>query len=42
MAMVARANAEVATVPIPVVNMWWLHTPKPMKPIIAPENTTIG
>ena len=41
-AIVASAKAESATVPMPVVNMWWLHTPKPMKPIMAPENTTIG
>jgi hypothetical protein len=41
-AIVARANAEVATVPMPVVNMWWLQTPKPMKPINAPEKTMTG
>ena len=41
-AMVASAKADVATVPMPVVNMWWLHTPKPMKPIITPEKTITG
>jgi hypothetical protein len=41
-AIVARAKAAVATVPMPVVNMWWLHTAKPRKPMHAPENTTIG
>jgi len=42
MAMVAREKAAVATVPMPVVNIWWDHTPKPRKPITAPEKTTIG
>ena len=42
MAMVAMAKAAVATVPMPVVNMWWLHTPKPMKPIATPEKTMTG
>jgi lactoylglutathione lyase len=41
-AMVAREKAAVAMVPRPVVNMWWDHTPKPRKPITAPENTTMG
>ena len=42
MAMVAREKAAVATAPMPVVNMWWLQTPKPRKPIQAPEKTTMG
>ena len=25
--------------PMPVVNMWWLHTPKPRKAMNAPEKT---
>ncbi len=41
-AIVASAKAAVATVPMPVVNIWWLQTEKPRKPIDAPENTTIG
>jgi len=41
-AMVARAKAAVATVPMPVVNMWWLQTAKPRNPMQAPEKTTIG
>ena len=41
-AIVMRAKAAVATVPMPVVNMWWLQTPKPRKPMEAPEKTTIG
>ena len=41
-AIVISANAAVAVVPMPVVNMWWLQTPKPRNPIEAPENTTIG
>ena len=41
-AMVVSAKAAVAIVPMPVVNMWWLQTPKPRKPMHAPEKTTIG
>ena len=41
-AIVARVKAAVATVPMPVVNMWWDHTPNPSRPMTAPENTTIG
>ena len=41
-AMVASEKAAVATVPIPVVNMWWLQTVNPRKPMQAPEKTTIG
>ena len=36
------ANADEATGPRPVVNMWWLHTAKPIKPIKIPAKTTIG
>ena len=25
--------------PMPVVNMWWLHTPNPRKAMNTPENT---
>ena len=32
-------KAEVATIPMPVVNMWWLQTAKPINPIMAPEKT---
>jgi hypothetical protein len=41
-AIVARENAAVATVPMPVVNIWCDHTPKPRKPMVAPEKTMIG
>ena len=41
-AIVISEKAAVATVPRPDVNMWWLHTPKPSRPMLAPEKTTIG
>ena len=31
--IVLAAKNEFAIGPRPVVNMWWLQTPKPMKPI---------
>ena len=39
MSMVRIEKAEVATTPIPVVNIWWLQTANPMNPMIAPEKT---
>ncbi len=38
--MVDSPNAEIATGPSPVANMWWAHTPQPMKPMAMPEKTT--
>ena len=26
--------------PRPEANMWWAHTPQPMKPMARPEKTT--
>ena len=40
MSIVDRPNAETATGPRPVANMWCAHTPQPMKPIAMPEKTT--
>ena len=42
MAMIAveMPNAVFATGPSPTANMWCAQTPKPMKPIAMPENTT--
>ena len=37
MSMVAMEKAASATGPMPTENMWWLHTPKPKKPIMMPE-----
>ncbi len=28
--------------PMPETNMWWAHTPKPMKPMATPEKTMNG
>ena len=42
MNIVETANAELATGPRPVANMWCAHTPNPMKPIAIPESTTTG
>ena len=42
MAIVDTAKADLATGPRPVANMWWAHTPQPMKPIAMPENTITG
>ena len=42
MAMVAMENTATDTGPRPVANMWWAHTPKPTRPMEAPENTTNG
>ena len=40
MIIVDTPKAVLATGPRPAANMWWAHTPKPMKPIAMPENTT--
>ena len=37
MSIVATAKAASATGPMPAANMWWLHTPKPKKPMRMPE-----
>jgi hypothetical protein len=42
MIIVESANAEIATGPSPVANMWCTQTPQPMNPIAMPENTTTG
>ena len=42
MIIVATPKPASAIGPIPDVNMWWDHTPKPMNPIATPENTTNG
>ena len=36
------AKAVLTTGPSPVVNMWWLHTAKPMKPMKMPERMITG
>ncbi len=36
MIIVLATKNESAIGPSPVVNMWWLHTPQPMKPISTP------
>ena len=38
-AIVEIAKAEFAAGPKPTVNMWWLQTNQPMKPIATPANT---
>ena len=40
MSIVESPNAEIATGPRPVANMWCAHTPQPRKPIAIPEKTT--
>src|SRR5687767_15256131 len=37
--MVDSAKKVSAIGPMPVVNMWWLHTPNPRKAMKTPENT---
>jgi hypothetical protein len=37
--IVETANAALAAGPRPVVNMWWAHTPQPIRPMAIPENT---
>ena len=41
-AIVVIANTELATGPRPTVNMWWLHTIQPMKPMMMPDSTMTG
>ena len=36
MSIVDRPNADTATGPMPVANMWCAHTPQPRKPIAMP------
>ena len=38
--IVLTENTATLTGPSPLANMWWAHTPQPMKPIAAPEKTT--
>ena len=38
--IVDTENTATLTGPSPLANMWWAHTPQPMKPIAAPEKTT--
>src|SRR5207302_8810637 len=38
--IVVALKTESAIGPRPTENMWWLHTPHPMKPINTPEYTT--
>ncbi len=42
MNMVVAENAATETGPMPEVNIWCAHTPHPMKPMAAPDSTTIG
>ncbi len=39
MNIVAIEKAKTEIGPMPDTNMWWAHTPQPMKPIAMPENT---
>src|SRR6476646_6372090 len=40
MSIVDNPNAEMATGPRPVANMWCAQTPQPMKPMAMTDNTT--
>ena len=42
MNIVESEKADTATGPRPTANMWWTHTPQPMKPMAMPENTMTG
>src|SRR5947209_8685039 len=42
MNIVDRANADLATGPRPVANMWWAHPPQPRKAMAMPEKTMTG
>ena len=42
MNMVDSEKAATETGPMPEVNMWWAHTPQPMKPMAIPEKTMNG
>ena len=35
-----KAATEIG--PMPETNMWWAHTPQPMKPMAMPEKTMNG
>ena len=35
-----KAATEIG--PTPEANMWWAHTPQPMKPMAMPEKTMNG
>ncbi len=40
MNIVVSENTVTEMGPRPEANMWWAHTPQPMKPMAAPEKTT--
>ena len=42
MNIVVSENTATEIGPMPEANMWWAHTPQPMKPMATPENTTNG
>jgi hypothetical protein len=42
MNMVESENAATDTGPDAEANMWWAHTPQPMKPMATPEKTMNG
>ena len=42
MNIVDSENAATEIGPMPEANMWWAHTPQPMKPMAMPENTMNG
>ncbi len=42
MNMVESAKAATEMGPRPEANMWWAHTPQPMKPMAMPETTMNG
>ena len=42
MNIVDTEKAATEMGPRPEANMWWAHTPQPMKPMAMPENTMNG
>ena len=42
MNIVDTEKADDGHGPRPTANMWWTHTPQPMKPMAMPENTMTG
>ena len=42
MNIVVSEKAVTEIGPMPETNMWWAHTPQPMKPMAMPENTMNG
>ena len=42
MNIVDTEKAATETGPMPEANMWWAHTPHPMKPMAMPETTMNG